>query len=121
MLTPRHGVRRCRQRSLGVWYESQSAIDAAASVRLRATFTGEPVPRAAFAARAIEALGVAATTDQRILGLMQRLAGVLMPLSEVLAQPGVAEQIEPLLENEGRLFPPCALTRQRFEQLASRR
>ena len=107
------------ERNLGVWYESQSAIDAAASVRLRATFTGEPVPRAAYAARAIEALGVAARTDHRILALSQRLRGVLMPLDEVLAQPGVAERIEPLLENEGRLFPPCALTRQQFEQLAT--
>jgi 2-polyprenyl-6-methoxyphenol hydroxylase-like FAD-dependent oxidoreductase len=106
------------ERSLGVWYETQSAIDAAASVRLRATFTGEPVPRAAFAARAIEALGVAAASDQRIAALRQGLIGVLTPLSDVLAQPGVAEQIEPLLENEGRLFPPCELTRQRFEQLA---
>ncbi|MDB5478968.1 MAG: hypothetical protein JWO83_21 [Caulobacteraceae bacterium] len=106
------------ERNLGVWYESQSAIDAAASVRLRATFTGEPVPRAAYAARAIEALGVASATDQQIAGLLQRLIGVLMTLGEVLAQPGVAGQIEPLLENEGRQFPPCALTRQRFEELA---
>jgi 2-polyprenyl-6-methoxyphenol hydroxylase-like FAD-dependent oxidoreductase len=105
------------ERNLGVWYESQSAIDAAASVRLRATFTGEPIPRAAYAARAIEALGAAAATDQRIAGLLERLIGVLMTLDEVLAQPGVVEQIEPLLENEGRQFPPCDLTRQRFEQL----
>lgn len=107
------------ERNLGVWYESQSAIDAAASVRLRATFTGEPVPRAAYAARAIEALGVASATDLRIAGLLQRLIGVLMTLGDVVAQPGVAERIEPLLENEGRQFPPCALTRQRFEQLVT--
>ena len=105
------------ERNLGVWYESQSAIDAAASVRLRATFTWEPVPRAAHAARAIEALGVAAGTDQRIAGLLQRLIGVLMTLDDVLVQPGVAEAIEPLLENEGRQFPPSALTREQFEQL----
>jgi 2-polyprenyl-6-methoxyphenol hydroxylase-like FAD-dependent oxidoreductase len=105
------------ERNLGVWYESQAAIDAAASVRLRATFTGEAVPRAAYAARAIEALGVASATDQRIAGLFQRLIGVLMTLGDVLAQPGVEAQIEPLLENEGRQFPPCDLTRQRFEQL----
>ena len=104
------------ERNLGVWYESQSAIDAAASVRLRATFTGEPVPRPAQAARAIEALGVAATTDQRIASLLQQLIGLLMTLDEVLAQPGVAEQLEPLLENEGRQFPPSGLTRQRFEE-----
>src|SRR5579859_1513583 len=83
------------ERHLGVWYESQSAIDAAASVRLRATFTWEPVPRAAYAARAIEALGVAAASDPRIAGLLQRLIGVLMTLDEVLAQPGVADQIQP--------------------------
>jgi 2-polyprenyl-6-methoxyphenol hydroxylase-like FAD-dependent oxidoreductase len=107
--------------NLGVWYESQSAIDAAASVRLRATFTGEPVPRAAYSARAFEALGAASVNDQRIAGLLQRLIGVLMPLNEVLAQPGVAEQIEPLLENEGRQFPPCELTRQGFEELVMNR
>ena len=105
------------ERNLGIWYESQSAIDSAASVRLRATFTGEPVPRPAYSARVIEALGAASVSDQRIAGLLQRLIGVLMPLSEVLAEPGVAEQIEPLLENEGRQFPPCELTRQRFEEL----
>lgn len=105
------------ERNLGVWYESQSAIDAAASVRLRATFTGEPVPRAAHPARAIEALGAASASDPRIAGLLQRLIGLLMTLDEVLAQPGVAEQIEPWLENEGRQFPPSALTRRRFEQL----
>ncbi len=107
------------ERHLGVWYESQSAIDAAASVRLRATFTGEPVPRAAHAARAIEALGVASAADPRIASLLQRLVGVLMTLDEVLAQPGVAETIEPLLENEGRQFPPCDLTRERFEALVA--
>jgi 2-polyprenyl-6-methoxyphenol hydroxylase-like FAD-dependent oxidoreductase len=107
------------ERNLGVWYESQSAIDAAASVRLRACFTGEPVPRAAYSARAIEALGAASARDQRIAGLLQRLVGVLTPLGDVLAEPGVAEQIEPLLENEGRQFPPCELTRQRFEELVT--
>ena len=107
------------ERNLGVWYESQSAIDAAASVRLRATFTGEPVPRAAHAARAFEALGVAAGADPRIAGLLRRLVGVLTPLSEVLAEPGVAERIEPLMENEGRQFPPSTLTRARFEQLVT--
>jgi 2-polyprenyl-6-methoxyphenol hydroxylase-like FAD-dependent oxidoreductase len=107
------------ERNLGIWFESQSAIDAAASVRLRATFTGEPVPRAAHAARAIEALGVAAAADQRIASLLQRLIGLLMTLDEVLAQPGVAEQIEPLLENEGRQFPASALTRERFEQIVT--
>ena len=105
------------EENLGVWYESQSAIDAAASVRLRATFSGEPVPRAAHAARAIEALGAASASDPRIAGLFQRLIGVLTPLSVVLAQPGVAEGIEPLMDNEGRQFPPCGLSRQRFEQL----
>jgi 2-polyprenyl-6-methoxyphenol hydroxylase-like FAD-dependent oxidoreductase len=107
------------ERHLGVWYESQAAIDAAASVRMRAMFTGESVPRAAPAARAIEALGIASMGDAQIAGLFQRLIGVLMPLSEVLAQPGVAEKIEPLLENEGRQFPPSALTRQRFEEAAA--
>jgi len=108
------------RRHLGVWYESQAAIDAAASVRMRAMFTGESVPRAAPAARAIEALGIASMGDEQIAGLFQRLIGVLMPLSEVLAQPGVAQKIEPLLENEGRQFPPSALTRQRFEEAAAR-
>ena len=42
-----------------------------------------------------------------------------MTLDDVLAQPGVAERVKPLLENEGRQFPPCELTRQRFEQLVT--
>jgi 2-polyprenyl-6-methoxyphenol hydroxylase-like FAD-dependent oxidoreductase len=105
------------RRRLGIWYESQAAIDAAASVRMRAIFTGESVPRAAPAARAIEALGTASARDEQIARLFQRLIGVLTPLSEVLAQPGVAETIEPLLDNEGRQFPPSALTRQRFEDV----
>jgi 2-polyprenyl-6-methoxyphenol hydroxylase-like FAD-dependent oxidoreductase len=108
------------ERHLGVWYESQAAIDAAASVRMRAIFTLEPVPRPAPAARAIEAIAIAAASDMRIAALLQRLIGLLMTLDEVLAQPGVAEQIEPLLENEGRQFPPSALTREGFEQLVAR-
>jgi len=103
--------------NVGIWYETQAATDFAAAARMQAIFTGAPVPQAAYPARVFEALATCAATDESFVEVFQSVAGVLTPIKEVLKRPGVMQRIEPFLDNAGHAFPPCPLTRDRFEQL----
>lgn len=105
--------------NIGCWYETQAAVDVAAAARMQAIFAGTPVPQAAYPARVFEALAACAATDESFAEVFQSVAGVLTPINDVLKRPGVLERIEPFLDNQGHAFPPCSLTRERFEQLAT--
>jgi 2-polyprenyl-6-methoxyphenol hydroxylase-like FAD-dependent oxidoreductase len=107
---------------LGVWFELQASVDSHYLRRLSAFFAAEAeasLPPASYPARAMCALAISAATDPRIAALFIKVSTVMITLDEALAEPGVAEAIQPNLANAGSFFPPQSFPRAEFERLAA--
>ena len=109
------------QAHLGVWFDTQTAADAAALDRLEAGLRGERLPLGPEpAGRRAAAAFALAQTDPLVGAAVTRMVHLLASPADAFGDPAVAERIDAFLQTEPDLERPAdAPTRAEFEALVT--